>query len=79
MARMQWDPSSVVDYLLQPNPQNGYIKTGYNFQGGFAYLPGNGGTLLTVAMMAGGTDSSPLMSFPASWGAAAEGFLTTYP
>ena len=63
MARMSWDPSSVVDYLLQPNPDNAYIKTGYNFMGAFAYLPGNGGTLLTVAMMAAGVRFFPFKYF----------------
>jgi len=79
MARMSWDPSAVVDYLLQPNPDNAYIKTGYNYMGAFAYLPGNGGTLLTVAMMAAGTDTSPPNAFPPSWGAVAEGFTFPYP
>ncbi len=79
MVRMNWDPSATVDYLMQPNPENQYIRTGLNFQGGFAYLPGNGGTLLTVAMMAAGTDTSPPNAFPAAWGVVSEGFLAPYP
>ena len=79
MTRLAWDPSAVVDYLLQPNADNQYIHTGYNYMGAFAYLPGNGGTLLTVAMMAAGTDTSPAMAFPAEWGVQAEGFVTPYP
>ena len=47
--------------------------------GHFAYLPGNGGTLLTVAMMAGGTDPSPANAFPGEWGVASEGFKVPYP
>ena len=79
MARLAWSPAAVVDYLLQPNPDNVYIKTGYNFMGSFAYLPGNGGTLLAVAMMAAGTDTSPAMAFPPEWGAVGEGFAMQYP
>lgn len=43
-----------------------------------AYLPGNGGTLAAVAMMAGGTDTSPPCNFPPEWGAVCEGFIS-YP
>ena len=43
------------------------------------YLPGNGGLLLAVAMLAGGSDTSPPDYFPAAWGAAAEGFDVPYP
>jgi protein-glucosylgalactosylhydroxylysine glucosidase len=79
MARMTWDPASVVGYLLAAGTQNNYIPTGYNYNGNFAYLPGNGGTLLTVAMMAAGTDTSPPMAFPSEWNAVSEGFNTQYP
>ena len=43
------------------------------------YLPGNGGLLLAVAMMAAGSDTSSAGYFPAAWGAVAEGFITPYP
>lgn len=56
-----------------------FHSKGYNYNGNFAYLPGNGGTLLTVAMMAAGTETSPAMAFPAAWGAVAEGFQFPYP
>ena len=78
MTRMTWDPSSIVDYLLATGTQNLYIKTGYNYNGDFAYLPGNGGLLLTAAMMAAGTDSSPRNYFPAAWAIQAEGFAVPY-
>lgn len=61
------------------NPDNAYIKTGYNYIWNFAYLPGNGGTLLTLAMMAAGTESSPPNAFPPQWNAVTEGFITPYP
>ena len=55
------------------------VRNGYNWQGGFAYLPGNGGTLAAVAMMAGGSDTSPPCNFPKSWRAICEDFLMAYP
>ena len=76
--RCGWDPSAVVAMLLMQDSHNGYWRTGYNWQGGFVYLPGNGGTLSAVAMMAGGTTTSPPCSFPPEWGAVCEGF-TQFP
>jgi hypothetical protein len=58
---------------------NSYWRTGWNWQGGFTYLPGNGGTLSTVAMMAAGTTTSPKCNFPASWNATCEDWLMAYP
>ena len=73
--RCGWDPSAVVAMLLMDDSHNGYWRTGWCWQGGFTYLPGNGGTLSAVAMMAGGTTTSPPCNFPASWGAVCEGFM----
>ena len=73
--RCGWDPSAVVAMLLMDDSHNHYWRTGWNWQGGFTYLPGNGGTLSAVAMMAGGTTTSPPCNFPASWGAVCEGFM----
>ena len=81
MTRLRWDPMVIVQRaLLMPVQKNVYLRNGYNFQtssGGSklpAYLPGNGGLLLAVAMMAAGTDSSPAGLFPPEWGVIAEGF-----
>jgi hypothetical protein len=73
--RNAWDPNAVVAMLLMNDTHNGYWRTGWNWQGGFTYLPGNGGTLSAVAMMAGGTDTSPACNFPKDWGAVCEGFI----
>jgi hypothetical protein len=43
------------------------------------YLPGNGGLLLSVALLAGGSDTSSPMYFPAAWQAVGEGFDVAYP
>jgi hypothetical protein len=74
--RNGWSPDSSVAMLLMADSHNGYWRTGWNWQGAFTYLPGNGGTLSAVAMMAGGTTTSPACSFPKSWGAVVcEGFM----
>ena len=49
-------PQIAVDALLKEAPQNGYPIEGIN--GGW-YLPGNGGLLYAVAMMAAGWDGAP--------------------
>ena len=77
--RNGWAPDSAVAMLLMDDSHNHYWRTGFNWQGGFVYLPGNGGTLSAVAMMAAGTTSSPPCAFPASWGAVCEDFLAQYP
>lgn len=73
--RQGWDPHAVVDMLLMETPVNQYWRNGFNFMGQFVYLPGNGGTLAAVAMMAGGTTTSPVNNFPTEWGAVSEGFF----
>ena len=77
--RNGWAPSATVDMLLMNSIHNHYWRTGWNWQGGFTYLPGNGGTLAAVAMMAAGTDTSAACNFPASWAAVCEDFLFAYP
>ena len=73
--RNGWQPEAVVDMLLVKSSHNSYWRTGWNWQSSFTYLPGNGGTLSAVAMMAGGTDTSPPCNFPAAWQARCEGFM----
>jgi hypothetical protein len=59
LARLNWSASSAVAALLLPFNKNLYNAQGVN-QGmgnGTAYFPGNGGTLLVVAALAGGFDA----------------------
>jgi hypothetical protein len=49
-------PTEAVDWLLQPATLNQYTPNG--FCAGW-YLPGNGGLLWAVAMMAAGWDGAP--------------------
>ena len=54
-------PQIAVDALLKSSPRNEYSIEGIN--GGW-YLPGNGGLLYAVAMMAAGWDGAPQRSSP---------------
>lgn len=49
-------PELAVDMLLHQSKPNHYDKRGVNTGGPCPYLPGNGGLLYTVAMMAAGWD-----------------------
>ena len=49
----------AVDALLKDSPRNAYDKRGVNMGGPCPYLPGNGGLLYAVAMMAAGWDGGP--------------------
>jgi hypothetical protein len=51
---------TAVDALLLDTPKNRYLPNGHNYQrpGLALYLPGNGGLLTAVAMMAAGWDGS---------------------
>jgi len=78
--RLGWSPSAVVDMLLRDETKNLYLANGHNYQSDHlpCYLPGNGGLLAAVAMMAGGFasgDGRPVpVGFPDAWGARSEGF-----
>jgi hypothetical protein len=75
--------SDAVDLLLMPAGKNTYRPNGHNAQLPGTqlplYLPGNGGLLLAVAMMAGGWDGSQgkAPGFPddGSWVVESEGLL----
>ncbi len=58
----------AVDALLMDAPKNVYLPNGHNRQADRKdlplYLPGNGGLLLAVAMMAAGWDGGPEHSAP---------------
>ena len=49
-------PQKAVDALLLDTPRNHYLANGHNagMGGGLIYIPGNGGILTAVAMMAAG-------------------------
>jgi len=55
------EPSRAIDALLLGTPKNSYRTNGHNHQrpGLTIYLPGNGGLLTAVAMMAAGWDGAP--------------------
>lgn len=74
-------PQVAVDTLLMNSSTNVYIATGYNHPSGSgqtsAYLPGNGGILIAVGLMAGGWENGPKYEapgFPKAWKVRAEGF-----
>jgi hypothetical protein len=54
-------PEQAVDALFLDSPKNRYLANGHNYQAARLplYLPGNGGLLAAVAMMAAGWDNAP--------------------
>ena len=60
-------------------PKNRYLTNGHNYQRENLplYLPGNGGLLYAVALMAGGWDGGPSATVPGfprgTWNVRAEG------
>lgn len=66
------DPDVAVDALLMQAPKNTFLPNGHNHQHAALplYLPGNGGLLSAVALMAAGWEGSPdshAPGFPAGW------------
>jgi hypothetical protein len=55
------EPEKAVDALFLESPKNRYLANGHNYQSPRLplYLPGNGGLLTAVAMMAAGWDGCP--------------------
>lgn len=55
------EPEKAVDALFIESQKNRYLANGHNFQSSRLplYLPGNGGLLTAVAMMAAGWDDCP--------------------
>ena len=73
-------PETAVSALLRAAPKNHYLPNGHNFQtpGLPVYLPGNGGLLAAVGLMAAGWGDSAATAppgFPTEWGVRAEGIL----
>ncbi len=73
-------PEQAVDALFLDSPKNRYLANGHNYQSARLplYLPGNGGLLTAVAMMAAGWDNAPdrpAPGFPANgaWAVRVEG------
>ena len=71
----------AIDALLMPTEKNRYLPNGHNYQRPNlpCYLPGNGGLLYAIAMMAGGWREAPHQHAPGfpddgSWHVRAEGF-----
>jgi len=60
------DGKLAVDFLLMDAAKNTYLPNGHNYQreGLSCYLPGNGGLLTAVAMMACGWQDGPKESNP---------------
>jgi hypothetical protein len=58
--------NEAVDALLLDTPKNRFLLNGHNYQRPNLplYLPGNGGLLAAVAMMAAGWDGAPTISAP---------------
>ncbi len=75
------EPQLAVDFLLMEAKKNTYLPNGHNFQrdGLTAYLPGNGGLLTAVAMMACAwqgadiEDAPDVPGFPKEWNVTYEG------
>eukprot|EP00041_Stephanoeca_diplocostata_P002217 m.24582 g.24582 ORF g.24582 m.24582 type:complete len:87 (-) comp13081_c0_seq2:298-558(-) len=81
MIRLSYTPSAVVDLLLKNATKNLYFANGHDYETSSlpCYLPGNGGLLSAVAMMAGGhVDGAGKTKnagwFPREWQVQTEGF-----
>ena len=66
------EPEIAIQALLLDTPKNSYVQSGHNYQRENLplYLPGNGGLLYAVALMAGGWKGSPdknAPGFPSNW------------
>jgi hypothetical protein len=77
MARLGWRPEAIWEGPLL-DPKFPYYKNGHT-KCCPAYVPGNGGLLLAVGVLAAGSDGSPPNYFPEAWGVVAEGFEVKYP
>ncbi len=72
------DPELAVDALLMDRPKNTFLANGHNRQNASLpiYLPGNGGLLFAVSLMAAGWDGGPeTPGFGPRWTVAHEGLV----
>ncbi|EDY81606.1 hypothetical protein VDG1235_1224 [Verrucomicrobiia bacterium DG1235] len=60
------EPELAIQALLLDVPKNTYLPNGHNYQDDRLrlYLPGNGGVLIAIAMMAAGWDEAPDIHAP---------------
>jgi hypothetical protein len=60
------EPETAIDALLMDTQKNTYLANGHNYQDQrlTVYLPGNGGLLTAVAMMAAGWEGAPDVPAP---------------
>lgn len=73
------EAETAIKALLLDTPKNHYAVSGHNYQRPNLplYLPGNGGLLYAVALMANGWKGAPTgdsPGFPSNWKVRAEGF-----
>jgi len=75
------EPVIAIDALMLGTSKNHYLQNGHNYQRANLplYLPGNGGLLYAIALMANGWKGSPRTHAPGfpvdgSWDVKAEGF-----
>ena len=63
------EPETAIDALFIESPKNTWLPNGHNWQrpGLPLYLPGNGGLLAAVAMMAAAWDGFPKRGWQARW------------
>jgi hypothetical protein len=76
-ARLE-EPRRAIDALMMKSPKNEWLINGHNYQRANLplYLPGNGGLLAAVALMAAGWEGAPARAnpgFPTGWKVRAEG------
>ena len=59
-------PEDAVNALLMDTPKNRFLPNGHNYQRPNLplYLPGNGGLLAAIALMAAGWEGSPKATAP---------------
>lgn len=71
------DPEKAIEALLKTEDKNRFLLNGHNSQSADlgAYLPGNGGLLAAVAMMAAGWDGAPKRAAP---GFLAQGWIVKW-
>ena len=60
------EPEMAIKALMMDAPKNRYLNNGHNYQDDRlpVYLPGNGGLLSAIAMMAAGWDGAPDVDAP---------------
>ncbi len=76
------ETEAAIEALLLDTPKNGYAANGHNYQRPNLplYLPGNGGLLYAIALMANGWKDAPNQQapgFPKNWKVKVEGFNKT--